>query len=97
MCVVIGKKGDDYIVNDPYGDLNDGYSSDVYNGKGAVYKKSELKVRWCPGGNDGWGRIFDQPLPKEQAVAVPLLLPLLFLLGLLAVLILLLMMYPPAV
>jgi hypothetical protein len=64
MCVVIGKKGDDYIVNDPYGDLNDGYSSDVYNGKGAVYKKSELKVRWCPGGNDGWGRIFDQPLPK---------------------------------
>jgi len=59
MCVVIGKKGDDYIVNDPYGDLNDGYSSDVYNGKGAVYKKSELKVRWCPNANDGWGRIFD--------------------------------------
>jgi len=59
MCVVIGKKGDDYIVNDPYGDLNDGYSSDVYNGKGAIYKKSELKVRWCPNGNDGWGRIFD--------------------------------------
>jgi hypothetical protein len=59
MCVVIGKKGEDYIVNDPYGDLNDGYSSDVYNGKGAVYKKSELKVRWCPNANDGWGRIFD--------------------------------------
>ena len=60
MCVVIGKKGEDYIVNDPYGDLNDGYSSDVYNGKGAVYKKTELKARWCPGGTDGWGRIFDQ-------------------------------------
>jgi hypothetical protein len=59
MCVVIGKKGDDYIVNDPYGNLNDGYSSDVYNGKGAVYKKIELKQRWCPNGNDGWGRIFD--------------------------------------
>ena len=37
-----------------------GYSSDVYNGKGAVYKKTELKARWCPGGTDGWGRIFDQ-------------------------------------
>lgn len=59
MCVVIGKKGEDYVVNDPYGDLNDGYSSDVYNGRGAVYKKSELKARWCPNGNDGWGRIFD--------------------------------------
>jgi len=58
MCVVIGKKGEDYVVNDPYGSLNDGYSSDVYNGKGAVYKKSELKARWCPNGNDGWGRIF---------------------------------------
>jgi hypothetical protein len=64
MCVVIGKKGEDYIVNDPYGDLNDGYSSDVMNGKGAVYKKSELKSRWCPAGTDGWGRIFTQALPK---------------------------------
>lgn len=58
MCVVIGKRGDDYVVNDPYGSLNDGYSSDVYNGRGAVYKKSELKARWCPNGNDGWGRVF---------------------------------------
>jgi len=55
---VIGKKGEDYVVNDPYGSLNDGYSSDVYNGRGAVYKKSELQARWCPNGNDGWGRIF---------------------------------------
>ena len=59
MCVVIGKKGDDYVVNDPYGSLNDGYSSDVYNGRGAVYKKSELQARWCPNRNDGWGRIFN--------------------------------------
>ena len=58
MCVVIGKKGDDYVANDPYGSLNDGYSSDVLNGRGVVYKKSELKARWCPNGNDGWGRIF---------------------------------------
>ncbi len=59
MVVVIGKKGDDYVVNDPYGSLNDGYTSDVINGKGAVYKRSDLVRRWCPKGNDGWGRIFE--------------------------------------
>ena len=64
MCVVIGKKGDDYIINDPYGDLNDGYTSSVYNGKNVVYKRSELKARWCPNGSDGWGRIFDYNPPK---------------------------------
>jgi hypothetical protein len=64
MCVVIGKKGDDYIVNDPYGSLNDGYSGDVMNGKGAVYKRTELAKRWCPGGKDGWGRIFSTEPPK---------------------------------
>lgn len=64
MCVVIGKKGEDYIVNDPYGDLNDGYTSSVYNGKGAIYKKSELRTRWCPKGTDGWGRIFENDPPK---------------------------------
>jgi hypothetical protein len=64
MCVVIGKKGDDYIVNDPYGSLNDGYSGDVMNGKGAVYKRTELAKRWCPSGKDGWGRIFSTEPPK---------------------------------
>jgi hypothetical protein len=59
MCVVIGKKGDDYVVNDPYGSLNDGYTGSVNNGKGAVYKRVELARRWCPAGNDGWGRVFD--------------------------------------
>jgi uncharacterized protein YvpB len=59
MVVVIGKKGEDYIVNDPYGSLNDGYTGPVTNGKGAVYKRSELMQRWCPKGNDGWGRTFD--------------------------------------
>ena len=59
MVVVIGKKGEDYVVNDPYGSLNDGYTGPVSNGKGAVYKKSELAKRWCPNGNDGWGRVFD--------------------------------------
>jgi len=59
ICVVIGKRGEDYVVNDPYGSLNDGYTGPVTNGKGAVYKKSDLIRRWCPKGNDGWGRIFD--------------------------------------
>lgn len=60
MLVVIGKTSSgDYVVNDPYGSLNDGYTGSVTNGKGAVYKRSDLSRRWCPGGNDGWGRIFD--------------------------------------
>ncbi len=43
MVVVIGKTpAGDYIVNDPYGSLNDGYTGAVTNGKGAVYKRSEL-------------------------------------------------------
>ena len=60
MVVVIGKKGEDYVVNDPYGSLNDGYTGAVINGKGAVYKKSELAQRWLDHGKDktGWGRIF---------------------------------------
>ena len=59
MLVVIGKKGEDYVVNDPYGSLNDGYTGSVYNGKGAVYKRSELARRWTPDGpKSGWGRIF---------------------------------------
>jgi hypothetical protein len=60
MVVVIGKTpAGDYVVNDPYGSLNDGYTGAVTNGKGAVYKRSDLARRWCPAGNDGWGRIFD--------------------------------------
>ena len=61
MVVVIGKKGEDYVVNDPYGSLNDGYTGPVSNGKGAVYKKSDLQYRWLEKGKDktGWGRIFD--------------------------------------
>ena len=60
MVVVIGKTpSGDYVVNDPYGSLNDGYTGAVTNGKGAVYKKSDLSRRWCPKGNDGWGRLFE--------------------------------------
>jgi len=60
MVVVIGKTPTgDYVVNDPYGSLNDGYTGAVTNGRGAVYKRSDLSRRWCPKGNDGWGRIFE--------------------------------------
>lgn len=60
MIVVIGVTlSGDYVVNDPYGSLNDGYTGEVSNGKGAIYTRKVLERRWCPGGNDGWGRIFD--------------------------------------
>lgn len=65
MLVVKGKKGDDYVVNDPYGSLNDGYTGPVTNGKDAVYKKSDLVRRWTVDGpNTGWGRIFE-PVKKS--------------------------------
>ena len=60
MVVVIGKLPDgNYLVNDPYGSLNDGYTGPVINGRNAVYKRTDLQRRWCPNRNDGWGRIFD--------------------------------------
>jgi len=60
MVVVIGVTlSGDYVVNDPYGSLNDGYTGEVTNGKGAIYTRKVLESRWCPAGNDGWGRIFD--------------------------------------
>ena len=57
---MIGKTSNgDYIVHDPYGDLKDGYTTSVYNGRSAVYSKSELTSRWTvEGKNSGWGRIF---------------------------------------
>lgn len=62
MCVVIGKSedGKHYICNDPYGSLNDGYTSSVYNGKRVKYSVEVLKKRWTPEGpNSGWGRVFN--------------------------------------
>ena len=61
IIVVIGKSSDggSYIVNDPYGNLMDGYTSAVTSGKGARYSKSVLEKRWTVDGpNTGWGRIF---------------------------------------
>lgn len=62
MCVVRGKTpdGKGYYINDPYGTCNDGYTSDVYNGKNTIYTKEMLKYRWLENGKPktGWGRIF---------------------------------------
>lgn len=61
MIVVIGKSSDgkSYIVNDPYGSLNDSYTGAVSNGKGAAYSVEVLRARWLPDGpKSGWGRIF---------------------------------------
>ena len=60
MLVVrgINAKGD-FIVNDPYGSVNDSYSGPVNNGNGAVYSRAMLLKRWLPdGASSGWGRKF---------------------------------------
>lgn len=61
IIVVIGKTddGNSYIVNDPYGSLNNGYVGSVYEGHNAIYSKYVLEKRWTVDGpNSGWGRIF---------------------------------------
>jgi predicted chitinase len=58
MIAVIGKTASgDYIVHDPYGDLNTDYSN--RDGAGKVYTRSVLTRRWLMDGpGTGWGRIF---------------------------------------
>jgi GH24 family phage-related lysozyme (muramidase) len=60
IIVVIGKTSDgNYVVNDSYGNLLDGYTTNVYNGKRVVYPRSVLEKRWTvKNPNDGWGRVF---------------------------------------
>ena len=69
MVVVIGKdhKGD-YICHDPFGSLNDGYTTDVYNGKSVVYSRASLVHRWTVEGPDtGWGRIFYSKVETQKS------------------------------
>jgi predicted chitinase len=58
MLVVIGKTDSgDYIVNDPYGDLNNGYAGS--DGQGKIYTRDVLRKRWTvEGPGSGHGRIF---------------------------------------
>ncbi len=59
MIVVIGKTpGGDYIVNDPWGDINQGYAGGGA-GCGVVYTRKTLQARWLDRGpGTGAGRIF---------------------------------------
>jgi hypothetical protein len=61
MICCIGKtdKGD-WIINDPYGSLKNGYSGPVVEGRRVIYSKLELEKRWTADGpRTGWGRIFE--------------------------------------
>lgn len=60
MIVVRGRTEEgDFIVNDPYGSLNDRYTGAVENGKGAIYSQYEMTYRWTADGpGTGWGRLF---------------------------------------
>lgn len=65
MAVVIGKWENGYILNDPWGDLNDGYQT--HNGEARYYSYRSLNARWLDVSGDralplpnqsGWGRVF---------------------------------------
>src|SRR5919202_1202233 len=58
MIVAIGRNAEgDYIINDPYGNLLDGYNSP--EGGGLIYSRQELSRRWTvEGPKTGWGRLF---------------------------------------
>jgi hypothetical protein len=58
MIVAIGRNADgDYIINDPFGNLLDGYASK--DGGGLTYSRQELSCRWTvEGPKTGWGRLF---------------------------------------
>jgi hypothetical protein len=60
MVVCRGKTDSgNYVFNDPYGSLHDGYSGPVTNGRQVVYTRMELEKRWTADGpKTGWGRIF---------------------------------------
>ena len=60
MVVCRGKTDSgNYVFNDPYGSLHDGYSGPVTNGRQVVYTRMELEKRWTADGpRTGWGRIF---------------------------------------
>lgn len=59
ICVIGRTPKGDYIVNDPYGSVNDGYKGDPKKGCGAIYTRQTLQRRWLPSGaGTGWGRLF---------------------------------------
>ena len=72
MIVVIGRTASgDYIVNDPYGDLLDGYATE--EGGGLTYPRDVMEARWTVDGpKTGWGRLFyDNPIPGGAPQTAP--------------------------
>jgi len=68
MIVVIGKNKYGYVCHDPYGDLYDGYTSSVYNGRSVVYERHVLEARWTVDGpGTGWGRIFYSKVESKKS------------------------------
>tara|TARA_Y100000004_G_scaffold17302_1_gene17866 strand:+ start:572 stop:1267 length:696 start_codon:yes stop_codon:yes gene_type:complete len=51
--VIAGLEDGEFIVNDTFGDMRQGYTSDPIHGSGIVYDKHDLVDRW-----DGRARIF---------------------------------------
>lgn len=61
-----------YLCNDPYGDMYDGYTTDVVKGKDVIYERGVLEKRWTADGpNSGWGRVFfpkkTEPVASQSA------------------------------
>lgn len=48
----------DYVCHDPYGDMKDGYTTNVQNGKNVIYTYKILQTRWTVKNTAGWGRTF---------------------------------------
>lgn len=55
--IVIGKEGDSYIVNDPWGEIDNASGTYIStNGAKLKYSKNLLKARWTvEGDGTGWG------------------------------------------
>ena len=57
--IVIGKEGNDYIVNDPWGELDNASGTYIStDGERVKYSKNMLSARWTVEGNgSGWGMV----------------------------------------
>lgn len=58
LICCFAKEGPSYVCHDPYGSLLNAYTGPVSDGKAVRYPDWQLQKRWCPAGNDGWGRVF---------------------------------------
>ncbi len=78
MIVVIGRMANgDYVINDPYGDLNTEYEEE--NGESLIYTRNVLDARWLERTKgSGWGRLFydnQKPDAVTSSVSAPMSAP----------------------